>query len=167
LLDANAGTPWELACAAGFWLGRPPRSDDDLGTAVSTGWTTSDSARQDVLERMGSAKPVERRQLLVRHMRMTVQPALRVLQDLLGLSELAASQLSVEDVAQDGSSVRIDAVAMAASQAAQAVVLRQRLHALVVGQRLDEQMLAYDGARITLEQAPAWQEPTSLAARWP
>lgn len=128
---------WDLPEAVRVRRRHRRRPAGDLGSDVTLGQTTSELARLAVFTRTRTVEVDERDQLRRQHTRMTVEPALRALTELLG-TEAHAARTRVADVSPDGRSVACEGRCVAVPIALREVLMRQRLNALVTGQGPDD-----------------------------
>lgn len=116
-----------------------------VGRTVALGETFSEVARLDVFTALRAAEPRQRQLLSAAHTRRTVQPAAAALRQAVTPNERLLLKLKVRDVSIDASMVTVGRRVYRLPASSRGPVQRQRLHALLVGQRMDEQLLTYDG----------------------
>jgi hypothetical protein len=122
---------------------------------VLTGQVDSTAARTSLVECIRAADADHGWELEDAHTRATVQPAIRALHALGLTDERLLSALRVREVAPDGAELRLRERTLPVPQHLRRALRRQRLHAQVIGQRPDDQLLTFDGS-VARPSALAW-----------
>ena len=150
--------PWlPLAEAANSWRRSPTtgRNAARLRTSVLTGRMTSEDARRSVVQGIAGLGPTRRQQLVDTYTRATVQPAINALHAVGITDERQLARLRIEQVTPDGAELQLADRTIAVPAHLGRALSRQRLHATVIGQRPDEQLLTYDGS-VSNPSSLAW-----------
>jgi hypothetical protein len=150
--------PWvSLTAAADHWRATPPTGKNAarLRTPVLTGRLSSETARQQVTEGLGGLGPARRRAVEDVYTRATVQPAITALHALGLTDDDFLACLRLRELAADGSELRLRDRTIPVPVPLRRALVRQRLHAGVIGQRPGDQLLTFDGS-VSRPSALAW-----------
>ena len=150
--------PWmPLADAAAHWCRTPATSRNAarLRLPVLTGQMSSETARHTVVDGLAELTPGHRRAVEDVYTRATVQPAITALHALGLTDENFLRCLRVRKLATDGSQLRLRDRTIPVPGRLRRALARQRVHAGVIGQRPDDQLLSFDGSVARLA-ALAW-----------
>ncbi len=155
LLTGYAPLRWSAQEATRSWVtpaspSRAPRrgAAGALGRQLALNQVSSDEAR-DQLARTAALDPCDASRLADMHGRDTLRPALRALVDLPDLDTDRLRRVTIAAVAPRATTVRIHDNTVTVPPSRRRALLRQRLHALVIGQRPAEPMFTVDGTPMT------------------
>jgi hypothetical protein len=142
---------WDCGVAARPGTRRPRLSDLE-----------ADRARQAVVEAIREAAPATAWALEDAHTRATVQPAIWALRQLGLTNERQLARVRVRDLVADASQLAVPGGhTVAVPPRLRTALLRQRLHACIVGQRPSDQLLTFDGSA-TAPSALLWYRPQTM-----
>lgn len=150
--------PWmPLADAADHWRRSPATGKNAarLRKPVLTGRLSSDTARRQVVDGLASLGPARRRQAEDVYTRATVQPAITALHAVGLTDERFLRCLRVRELTTDGAELRLRDRTIPVPASLRRALIRQRVHAGVIGQRPGDQLLTFDGS-VSSPSALAW-----------
>ncbi|SOC47217.1 hypothetical protein SAMN05660748_0693 [Blastococcus aggregatus] len=150
--------PWlSLAEASRQWWARPPASKNAarLRKPVLSGRTSSDTARRTVVEVLAGLSGAHRRAVEDVYTRATVQPAITALHAVGLNDERFLRCLRVRELTTDGAELHLRDRTISVPAPLRRALVRQRLHAGVIGQRPGDQLLSFDGS-VASPSALAW-----------
>jgi hypothetical protein len=146
LLGNYAPQRWSAQEAIDAWQAnrRRPAAEPSLREQLSLNAISSDEARAQ-LARQAAADPALAARIAQAHGRDTLRPALRAAADL-PLADARLGRLPVADMCPRAASIRLNSQAVDVPPRLRRALLRQRLHALVIGQRPTDPVLTIDGS---------------------
>jgi hypothetical protein len=122
---------------------------------VLTGRLSSETARRQVVEGLAGLGPAHRRMAEDVYTRATVQPAITALHAVGLTDENFLRCLRVRELTTDGAELRLQNRTIPVPAPLRRALVRQRLHAGVIGPRPGDQLLTFDGA-VSRPSALAW-----------
>lgn len=183
LLAAYSPIRWTTQQATEAWTAGSPRrqrrgaTPRALGAQLTLNQVSSDEARDRLARLADAVDPASAAQLADAHGRDTLRPALQAIADVPTIDTDRLGRIKVAAVCPRGASLEVGGKAVAVPPAARRALVRQRLHALVVGQRTGDPIFTLDGTamanstlaslatRRRLSTAPALGMPTTASAR--
>lgn len=150
--------PWPtLTDAAAQWRSRPAAGKNAarLRKPVLTGRTSSVAARRTVVQILASLSGAHRRAVEDVYTRATVQPAITALHAVGLTDEEFLRCLRVRELTTDGTELRLRERTIPVPASLRRALVRQRVHAGVIGQRPGDQLLTFDGS-VSSPSALAW-----------
>jgi hypothetical protein len=146
-----------LSAAANGPATPPPTSAQRLGQQLTFAEFTASDARRVLADRVKDLDHQAAYQLHDDHGRDTLRLALRALHFMGHDNTATLRRLRVADLAPDGRNLTISGTTVAVPPAYRRALLRQRLHATMLGQHHDDQLLTIDGAPVTWDYLGAVQ----------
>lgn len=146
LLGNYAPQRWTAQEAIEAWRAnrRRPAAAPSLREQLCLNAISSDEARHQLARQAAAADPALAARIAQAHGRDTLRPALRAAADL-PLADARLGRLAVADMCPRAASIRLNNQAIDVPPRLRRALLRQRLHALVIGQRPSEPALTIDG----------------------